>query len=113
MHEVSLMESALEAAERHAKGQNATRIHAITLNVGALSGVVPDALEFAFEAVTKGTMAEGATLTVITIPLACYCAGCDLEFEAEDITAACPTCGEWSPDVRRGQELHLASLEVS
>lgn len=113
MHEVSLMESALEAAVRHAKGQNAKRIHAITLDVGALSGVVPEALEFAFEAVTRGTMADGATLTVNAIPLACHCAACDLEFEAEDLTAACPACGAWSPDVRRGQELLLAALEVS
>ncbi len=70
-------------------------------------------MEFAFDAVIKGTMAEGATLTVNYIPLVCHCATCDADFEAEDLATACPTCGLWSADIRRGRELHLASLEVS
>lgn len=107
------MESAMEAAARHARAQGAARIHAMTLNIGALAGVVPDALEFAFEAVTRGTMAEGATLSVRHIPLVCYCAACDAEFEAEDLAAVCPACGQWSHDIRRGQEVQLAALEIS
>ena len=73
MHEVSLMQSALEIAEEQACSQGATRIHAITLRIGRLAGVVPDALGLAFEVVTAGTRAEGASLEVETVEVVCRC----------------------------------------
>ncbi len=60
MHELSIMQSALSLALDQARQAGAARVHTIRLRIGALSGVVPDALEFAFEALTPGTMAEGA-----------------------------------------------------
>lgn len=113
MHEVSIMQSALEAAERHARAQGATRIHRIVLKIGAASGVVPDALEFAFAPVTKGTMADGATLEIIPVPVVCHCDVCDSDFVPDDFPHACPTCGRISLDVRQGMEMELASLEIS
>lgn len=113
MHELSLMESALESAERHAREHGATRIHALTLTVGALSAVVPEALELAFEAASPGTMAEGAALTVNYIPLTLHCPVCRADFEAPDLATPCPGCGGFSTVVSRGEELHLVSLEIS
>ena len=51
MHEVSLLENTLELALDYARQQNATQIHHLTLRVGQLSGVIPEALQFAFEIV--------------------------------------------------------------
>lgn len=113
MHEVSIMESALEAAERHARAQGATRIHRIVLRIGDGSGVVPDALEFAFEPVTNGTMADGAALEIIRIPVVCYCQTCETEFQPPEMLYICPSCGAVALDVRQGAEMELASLEVS
>lgn len=113
MHEVSVMQSALRLALEHAEGQNAGRIHGITLRVGRLSGVVPEALEFAFEVVTRGTIAEGATLTIEALPLRCHCPTCGLDFEPPEFDFTCPTCGDPRTRVSSGQELELACLEVS
>ena len=113
MHEVSVMQSALDIAIDHAKQQNATRIHRINMRVGALSGVVPDALEFAFEVVTQGTLAEGAKLEIERIPALCYCPACRIEFEPKDVIYACPQCGSLNVEIRAGRELELAYLEVS
>ncbi len=52
------MQNALEIALEHMRQRNAARIHRIHMRVGALSSVVPDALEFAFDVVTQGTPAE-------------------------------------------------------
>ena len=60
MHELSIMQSALNQALREARRAGAARVHQIRLRIGVLSGVVPDALQFAFEALTPGTAAEGA-----------------------------------------------------
>ena len=64
MHEVGLMQDALEIALEHARGQGARQIHRVWMRVGALSGAAPDALRFAFDVVAGGTMAEGARFDV-------------------------------------------------
>jgi hydrogenase nickel incorporation protein HypA/HybF len=107
------MQSALESAERHARAQGATRIHRIVLRIGAASGVVPDALEFAFGPVTEGTMAEGAALEIIDVPVVRYCETCCAEFDAPDLMIQCPICDHYALEVRRGAEMELASLEIS
>jgi hydrogenase nickel incorporation protein HypA/HybF len=113
MHELSVMASALEIALDQTRRQGASRIHAITLRIGELSGVVPEALTFAFEAVVAGTPAEGARLVVEAVPVLCHCPRCGEEFHPADVIYQCPSCGQISADVRRGRELELASLEVS
>ena len=113
MHEVSLMQSALEIAEEQAYSQGATRIHAITLRIGRLAGVVPEALGLAFEVVTAGTRAEGASLEVETVEIVCRCPACEKDFTPIDFIFRCPLCGRPSGDVRRGREMELASMEVS
>lgn len=112
MHELSIMESALNLALEQARKAGASRVHQIRLRIGSLSGVVPDALEFAFEALTPGTAAEGGRLTIEEVPARFWCRACDREFEADDLMSECPRCHEPSGDLRAGRELEVASLEV-
>lgn len=113
MHEVGLMENALAIALAYAAREQARRIHKIGLRVGALSGVEPDALRFAFELVAQGTLAESAQLEITPCPTRCYCAVCAAEFEPLTLGYECPTCHTWSRAVVQGKELELATLEVS
>jgi hydrogenase nickel incorporation protein HypA/HybF len=113
MHEVSLMQAALSIALDHANAQGARKIHALELHVGMQSGVVPAALAFAFEVVSAGTPAEGAELRLKTIPTRCYCPHCQQVFQPADWVYECPGCHGISTDIRQGQNLELASLEVS
>jgi hydrogenase nickel incorporation protein HypA/HybF len=113
MHEVSVMQDTLVLAVRHARDRGAQRIHTLTMRIGDLSGVVPDALEFAFDVVARGTMAEGARLEIHRVPLRCHCAACQREFEPPDVCCECPSCRRPSTDIRAGREMELTSLEVS
>jgi hydrogenase nickel incorporation protein HypA/HybF len=113
MHEVGIMQSAVDLAIDHASRQGAKRIHALTLRIGKLAGVEPDALRFAFEVVTGGTMAEKAALVVEETPIVCFCAACQTEFRPDDFIFVCPSCKRLSGEVRQGQELELSSVEVS
>lgn len=113
MHEVSLMANTLDIALEHAQMQEAQKIHLLKMRVGALSGVVPEALEFAFDICTQGTIAEGAKLEIDYLPVSCYCANCQLNFQPDDVIYECPDCHQISTDIRQGKELELASLEVS
>lgn len=64
MHEAGLMQAALESACEEARRAGAIRIRRIVLSVGSNAGVVDEALQFAFEALSPGTFADGAALVI-------------------------------------------------
>jgi len=109
---MSIMESTLELASEQARQAGASRVCVVSLRVGALSGVAPDALSFAFEALAPGTAVSGAELRIETVPARFWCAVCQAEFHSDNMLAACPGCGTASRELRGGRELELASLEV-
>ena len=84
------MDSALNLALESAQKEGANRIVAIRLKIGTLSGVVPDALRFAFDTLTTGTLAEGAGLAIDDVPARFWCGTCAKEFEAGDLLSECP-----------------------
>ncbi len=108
-----MMQDTLAIALRRAAEEGAQRIHRLTMRIGPLSGVVPEALEFAFDVLAQGTIAEGASLEVERVPILCYCPTCRLEFQPEDLFCECPRCHDSRVEVHGGRELELASLEVS
>jgi hydrogenase nickel incorporation protein HypA/HybF len=95
-----------------ARQAGAVRVHEIRLRIGVLSGVVPDALRFAFEALTPGTSAEGALLTIDEIPARFWCVSCAREFVSANLYSECPDCGAPSNELRAGRELELSAMEV-
>lgn len=113
MHEVGLMETALEMAFAQARHAGANRIHLMRLRVGKLSGVVPHALEMAFAAATPGTPADGAELIVEEVPIICCCEQCGCTYLPEDVVYLCSICGALNSRIQQGRELELTSLEVS
>ena len=112
VHELSIMQSALSVALDQAQKAGALRVHSIRLRIGALSGVVPEALEFAFEALAPGTMAEGAKLAIEPVPARFWCDACSREFQSNDMFADCPDCHRPSGELRAGREMEVASLEI-
>jgi hydrogenase nickel incorporation protein HypA/HybF len=112
LHEISIMQSALDAALEQARQAQASRIYVIRLRIGALSGVVAEALQFAFQALAPGTLAEQAELAIEHVPARFWCPACAREFEAGDFFAECPDCQRPSAELRAGRELEIASLEV-
>ena len=107
------MQTTLDTAVRQTRAAGGTRIHIVRLRVGRLSGVVTEALEFAFEALRPGTPAANARLEIETVPAAMWCALCRTEFESPEFLCECPTCGSVSGELRRGREMELVSMEIS
>jgi hydrogenase nickel incorporation protein HypA/HybF len=92
MHEVGLMTQALDLAAALAHEQNAQTIHRLVLRVGAFSGVDADALRLAFEAVSAGTVAAGASLVIEGVAPRCWCTRCQAEFAPPGPLFSCPNC---------------------
>jgi hydrogenase nickel incorporation protein HypA/HybF len=112
MPEVAIMTEALRRAEEAAKSAGAKRILKLRLRLGLLGGVVPESMEFAFDVVSRGTLAKGAVLDIEPVPAACWCATCQAEFACLDFLNEGPRCRNLSGDLRRGRELEIADVEL-
>jgi hydrogenase nickel incorporation protein HypA/HybF len=85
---------------------------AVTLEIGALSGVVPEALEFCFDAATRGSLLEGAQLFIERVPATGFCTACGVTSTVETYFDPCPGCGAVALDLRSGDEMRVKDLEV-
>ena len=112
MHEMSIAINLVELAIQTASQNQAKRINSMALELGTLSGVVREALEFCFESACKGTMADGAILEILPIPAIAHCENCGRQFECNQIADPCPACGEYVFNIQGGKELKLKSVNV-
>lgn len=113
MHEASIMESALESAVAEARKAGAEVITRLKLRVGVLSGVVPEALEFAFDALKDGTPAAGAALEIELAPAVFRCLDCEQTAEMVEMAFVCPSCHGALVVDHGGNELELTQLELN
>lgn len=114
MHELSIARAVLAEAEDAARAHGADRIAVLRLRIGALSGVVPEALSFAWEIAAEGSLAEGSRLEIERVPVAVHCPACDAERELPTVTRfRCPVCDLPTGAIVRGRELELASIEIA
>jgi hydrogenase nickel incorporation protein HypA/HybF len=109
VHELSIAQSLVTIASRHAAGRRVARVD---VKVGHLRQVVPSALEFAFELVAQGTAVEGAQLEIEEVRAAGVCRACGHETELAGFPLACGDCGGLDLEMVRGQELLVDSLEL-
>lgn len=115
MHELGLLRSVVAAVEKAAHDANATAVEAVGLEVGTLSGVVPEALESAWLIATVGTVVAGARLDVTPVPAAVWCPTCAAEQPIDEFYAlSCPVCDTPTGQLVRGRELAVtyADLDV-
>ena len=110
MHEFAISEALIEQLVSLAAKHGWTRLRRVWIRMGLLSGVVPEALEFTFSAISPGTPAEGAELVLETDPGHFNCATCgDLELDCLNFT--CPQCGGALQLLHAGRELLLCGVE--
>ena len=114
MHELSIAHSLVELASEAATKAGASQVEAVYLRLGALSGVVKDALLFGFEVATSGTPLAGARLEIEDVPVQLYCWSCETRVEPADARALrCPRCGTPTAEIVQGRELEITALEVA
>lgn len=112
MHEMGIVASILESSFDAANEAGADRITEIKISVGELTEIVDFALQFAFESLTPGTMAEGAVLTVNHIGARSLCTQCGTEFDHGRFEIICPECGNFMCELVTGRELNIDSIEI-
>lgn len=108
MHELAITDSVVQGvSERFGEA----RIHRVVLEIGKLSGVVPDAVRFCFEACARGTTLEGATLEIEETPALARCRDCSSSVSMSALYDMC-ACGSANLEMVSGQELKVREVEV-
>jgi hydrogenase nickel incorporation protein HypA/HybF len=112
MHELGLMQSVLDSANESAHQAGAVKVLEIHLSVGEMTEAVPDALDFAFEALSTDTLSEGAVLDINFIKPRSRCLACGHEYEHTRYHISCPACQSLATELIAGRELFIDSIEV-
>ncbi len=112
MHEITLCRNIVSIVEEHFSAKGHKKVKSITLKVGRLSCVDAHALTFGFEAVAKGSRAEGAHLEIEYIEGVGYCENCQADNKVSSMLEACPKCGLRPMMITQGKEVSVKSMEV-
>ena len=112
MHELALCQALMSQIETIARVHHATRVTAITLGMGPLSGVEAQLLKNAYPIASSGTLAEGAELMIEATPIRVRCSSCGADSDALINRLVCGRCGDWRTQLISGDELLLVSVEL-
>ena len=108
MHELGITRNIVSIVEEAAKGR---RVKRVTVDIGQLSGVMPDAIAFCFDIVAKGTLLDGANLDIRSIAGRARCRGCGEAFDTATLYQSC-VCGSRAIDRLAGEELKIREMEL-
>lgn len=112
MHELSVTESILNTALQYAEKENAIRVSDIYLQIGNLSSIVDDCVQFYWDIISKGTICEQAILHFERIPTKILCEDCGQEFPLENELTPCPLCSGLNLKIISGDEFRMDSIEI-
>ena len=112
MHEMSLCEGMRTVIEEQIKGRNVARVTRVRVEIGRFAGVEKPALDFTFDVVMRGSVADGAELVMIDLPGRAMCYDCMCEVEINHRLDPCPDCGGGKLIPMGGDELRIKDLEV-
>ncbi len=112
MHELYATQAILERALQKAAEQNADHITDAYIVVGEISTYVDDSVQFYWDEITKGTVAEGSTLHFRHVPAELQCMTCGTKYQPEGEEIVCPKCGSAGARIWSGEEFYLEALDV-
>jgi hydrogenase nickel incorporation protein HypA/HybF len=112
VHEMGITAEILAAVTDATEKAGGTRINSVHVTIGELTEIVPDAIQFAWEALTPGTLAEGATLEIVRTEGRSRCLQCGAEFSHDRWDRICAACGSFLTEPLSGDELRVDSVDI-
>jgi|SRR5579863_9382876 len=113
MHELSIAMSIVELAQEESERRGGAQITAVHLKLGALSGVVKEALLSSYEMACEDTPLKGSLLIVEEVPVIIFCPHCQAQCPLRSIQLfCCAECGTPTSEVVHGKELEVVALEI-
>lgn len=116
MHEASIALSMLDIITSRCRKDGYNRIDSVKVRIGRASGILPEALTFAFDAAKVDTIARDAQLIIESVPLGGVCNDCGRSFKVNDtyiFNFNCPECSSSSFKIVSGFEMDIIEIDVS
>jgi hydrogenase nickel incorporation protein HypA/HybF len=113
MHELGIAQNILEIVQQSVPENLAKSVRQIRIRVGQLSGIVPDSLDFCFNAIINDTDMQQAKLAIEQIPTLSQCKKCAHRFEIEDWIFSCPVCQSVNIELISGKELEIVDIQLA
>ncbi len=112
MHEMSIVQNILEIIDETLSESDQKKLKEVVVDIGDLVAVVPDSIQFCFEALIQDSVYENAKLTINNIPVIIKCKICNNDSNINRYDFTCPKCN--SPEIKlvSGEELNIRYLEV-
>jgi len=112
MHEMALAEGVIDLVEDAARANGVKRVKTVVIEIGALSHVAPEAMQFCFEAVSRDSVAAGARLDIVTVAGQGWCLDCAKTVPLTERFGACPECGRHHVQMTAGDEMRVKEVEI-
>ena len=113
MHELSIVMSIIQIAEKESAKNNAVSVEEIELEIGELSGIEMPAFYFAWQQAVRSTLLEKAKRTINHIDGEGKCMDCEAVFPMQQLYEPCPVCGDHFVTIQKGKELRVKSLVIN
>jgi hydrogenase nickel incorporation protein HypA/HybF len=113
MHELSVAQSIVEIIQQHVPEMEWNRVSVVRLKIGAVAGIVPESLDFSFQAITAESFLRHAKLEIEFVPFRIHCNACHTTRENEAGFALCGICGSTDTKILSGSELNIIEIEVA
>ena len=113
MHELGIVFYIIKDVKQVAEENDATHIQAVSLNLGEVSGVVPDLLLDCWKwAVNKEPLMTNCELQINTLPAIAYCETCQKEYPTVAHGKTCPHCGSTHTYLKTGNEVEIKDISI-
>ena len=112
MHELSIAHSILSIAEKAAAANNNGVVTAVGLQIGELSGIETDSLEFAFSVIRDGTRLQQAASNIEMIKGEAQCLDCKHIFPLSNYAVLCPICSSNAVKILKGKEMKVVNITM-
>ncbi|NCC68100.1 MAG: hydrogenase maturation nickel metallochaperone HypA [Clostridia bacterium] len=110
MHELGILSSMLKTLDQIMIDENLTHIEKVVLQVGEISGVIPEYIEECFPAATYKSKYEDLKLEMEVIPGIVSCKDCGKQFNGREFNLICPQCGSQNLIPVSGREFIIKEI---
>ncbi len=113
MHELSIAMGIVDIANKEVAKHHVSDIELIELEIGTLSGIEIESLNFAWPLAVNGTVLEHAKKKIDVIKGKARCLDCGCDFDLDNIFDPCPECKSYFKDIYHGKELRVKAIVVN
>ncbi len=113
MHELGIVFHIIGSVERVAAENQLEKVTAVVLELGEVSGVVPDYLTDCWKwAAAKEELVSGSELKIETLPAITHCDGCGRDYPTVAHGRTCPRCRSENTWLLAGTEVNIKEIEA-